>query len=126
MPAVALIVPKQEAKRVWTIYHDEMGHPSNERTLAALQQHWYWPRMAEDVKEWTETCIRCVCAKAGPAIRAPLLPITMLYSFEVDGVDYLSLGRPEDRYPYILVMTDLFLKYALAVPTKVQYASTTA
>ncbi|KAF7642910.1 hypothetical protein LDENG_00248420 [Lucifuga dentata] len=49
----------------------------------------------------------------------------MSYPFEVVGVDYFSLGRPEDAYPYILVMTDLFSKYALAVPVKDQSANTT-
>ena len=124
--AFQVIVPKQEAKGVWRTYHDEMGHPSSERALAALRQRCYWPRMTQDVKEWTENCLRCVCAKAGPEVRAPLLPITTSYPFEVVGVDYLSLGRPDDRYPYILVMTDLFSKYALAVPTKDQSANTTA
>uniref|UniRef100_A0A3B4ZGR3 Integrase catalytic domain-containing protein n=1 Tax=Stegastes partitus TaxID=144197 RepID=A0A3B4ZGR3_9TELE len=81
--------------------------------------------MAQDVKEWTETCLQCVCAKAGPEVRAPLVSTSTSYSFEVVGVDYLSLGCPDDRYPYVLVMTDLFSKHALAVPTKDQSANTT-
>lgn len=121
-----VIVPKQEANGVWKAYHKGMGHPSSERTLAALRQHCYWARMTQDMKEWTEICLQCVCAKAGPEVRAPLLPIITSYPFEVVGVDYLSLGRPDDRYPYILVMTDLFSKYALAVPTRDQSANTTA
>lgn len=121
-----MIVPKQEANGVWRAYHDGMGHPSSERTLAALRKRCYWPRMTQDVKEWTEICLQCVCAKAGLEVRAPLLPITTSYPFEVVGVDYLSLGRPDDQYPYILVMTDLFSKYALAVPTRDQSANTMA
>lgn len=121
-----VIVPRQETSSVWRQYHNRMGHPSSERTLAALRQRCYWPKMAEDVKRWTETCSQCVCAKAGPEVRAPLIPISTSYPFEVVGVDYLSLGRPGDLYPYILVMTDLFSKYALAVPTKDQSAETTA
>lgn len=35
------------------------------------------------------------------------------------------MGRPDDRYPYILVMTDLFSKYALAAPVKEQSVHTT-
>lgn len=125
-PTFQVIVPKQEANSIWKTYHNGMGHPSSERTLAALRQRCYWPRMTQDVKEWTETCMQCVCAKAGPEVRAPLLPIATSYPFEVVGVDYLSLGRPGDQYPYILVITDLFSKYALAVPTKDQSAITTA
>uniref|UniRef100_A0A3P9LBQ0 Integrase catalytic domain-containing protein n=1 Tax=Oryzias latipes TaxID=8090 RepID=A0A3P9LBQ0_ORYLA len=82
--------------------------------------------MARDVTDWTNACLQCVCAKRGPEVRAPLMSITTSYPFEVVGLDYLSLGRPEDRWPCILVMTDLFSKYAQAVPTKDQSAATTA
>lgn len=105
-----VIIPKQESSGVWRAYHKRMGHPSGERTLAALRERCYWPRMTQDVKEWTGTCLQCVCGKAGPEVRAPLVPITTSYPFEVVGVDYLSLGCPNDCYPYILVMTDLFSK----------------
>lgn len=121
-----ILIPEQTTKEVWETYHRSMGHPSGERTLAILRQRCYWPRMTQDVKEWTATCPQCVLAKAGPEVRAPLVSITTTYPFEVVGVDYLSLGRPGDRYPYILVMTDLFSKYALAVATRDQSANTTA
>uniref|UniRef100_A0A3B3CY36 Integrase catalytic domain-containing protein n=1 Tax=Oryzias melastigma TaxID=30732 RepID=A0A3B3CY36_ORYME len=81
--------------------------------------------MGQDSKEWIETCPQCVCNKAGPSGRAPLHPICTSYPFEVVGVDFLSLGRPEDRYQYILVITDLFTKYAIAVPARDQTAETT-
>lgn len=87
-----MVVPKQEARKVWETYHGEMGHPSSERTLTILRQHCYWPRMTEDVKEWTTTCPQCVCAKAGPEVRVPLVSILTSYPFEVVGVDCLSLG----------------------------------
>lgn len=41
-------------------------------------------------------------------------------------MDYLSLSLPTDLYQNILVMTDLFTKYAWAVPTLDQTATTTA
>lgn len=114
--AAQVIIPKQEAKDLWANYHDRMGHLSAERVLAALRQRCYWPRIVQDVKEWTQGCIpMCLCqtriAGEGPFVTS--------YPFEVVGIDYLSLGRPEDCYSYILVMTDLFSNYPLAVPTKV-------
>lgn len=41
-------------------------------------------------------------------------------------LDFLTLGRPTDRYQNILVMTDLFSKFVWAVPTPDQTALTTA
>ena len=64
-------------------------------------------------------------SKAGPEQRAPLKSIVSSYPFKVVGLDYLSLGRPTDVYPYILVMTDLFSRYAFAIPTKDQTATST-
>lgn len=121
-----IIVPSKQTGEVWRKYHSEMGHPSSERTTAVIQQICYWPGMARDVKAWTDTCPQCVCSKAGPEGRAPMLPIHTSYPFEVIGMDYRSLGRPDDRYPNILVITDLFSKYAIAVPTRDQSAETTA
>lgn len=121
-----VLIPEKTSRETWEAYHQSMGHPSADRTLATLQQRCYWPGMTRDVKEWTATCPLCVLTKTGPEVRVPLVPITTTYPFEVVGMDYLSLGRQEDRYPYILVMTDLFSKYALAVPTRDQSASTTA
>lgn len=64
-----------------------------------------------------------MCAKAGPEVRATDSYFYFI-SFEVVGVDYLSLGCPGDLY--ILIMTDLFSMYVLAVPTRDQSADTTA
>ncbi|KAK5898981.1 hypothetical protein CesoFtcFv8_008505 [Champsocephalus esox] len=82
--------------------------------------------MAKDIKSWTVVCPQCVTGKAGPKVRAPLQPIVSSYPWEVVALDYLSLGRPADTHQYILVMTDLFSRYAVAVPTKDQTAQTTA
>lgn len=40
--------------------------------------------------------------------------------------DFLTLSRPTDRYQNILVVTDLFTKYAWAIPTSDQTALSTA
>lgn len=44
---------------------------------------------------------------------------------EIVALDFLSLGRPNDIYQNILVMVDMFTRYAWAVPTKDQMAQTT-
>lgn len=90
---------------MWRAYHNVVGHPGTARMLSTLQQCCYWSRMIQDVKEWTEACLQCMCAKAGPEVKAPLSLILTSYPFEAVGVDFLSLGCPDDRYPNILVMT---------------------
>lgn len=46
----------------------------------------------------------------------------MSYPLEVVALDFLSLSRPSDTYQNVLVMTDMFTRYAWAVPTRDQTA----
>ena len=80
--------------------------------------------MVTDSNTWTKNCVECAISKAGPEVRAPLQSIQCTYPFEIVGLDYLSLGRPADTYPYILVFTDLFSRYTVAVPTRDQTTHT--
>jgi hypothetical protein len=41
-------------------------------------------------------------------------------------MDYLSLERSKGGYENILVITDHFTRYAIAIPTRTQTAKTTA
>ncbi|KAG1933728.1 interleukin-1 receptor accessory protein-like 1-A [Pimephales promelas] len=121
-----VLVPEQEAQKLWQQYHESLGHQGAEKVWSVLRRRFFWPSMLRSVETWTAACPRCLRQKPGPGLRAPLVPIPTSYPFEVLGIDYLSLGRPGDPFPYILVMTDLFSKYAFAVPTKEQSATTTA
>ena len=120
-----ILVPRAATKGLFRRYHGALGHLSAGRTEAALKRGFYWPKLGEDVKCWVAECPQCVQRKPGPEVRAPLVPITTSYPMETLAIDYLSLGRPNDTYPYLLVMTKLFSRYRWAVPTKDQTAATT-
>lgn len=120
-----ILVPGSATQGLWGSYHASLGHLSAGRIEAALRRGFYWPRLGEDVRRWTAECPQCVQRKPGPEVKAPLAPITTSYPLETVAIDYLSLGRPGDTYPYLLVMTDLFSRYGWAVPTKDQTAETT-
>lgn len=114
------------ARTIWEQYHQAMGHISSTRTEAALRRGFFWPKLGQDVKEWSSSCLQCIQSKNRPEVRAPLLLIESSYPLEIVAMDYLSLGRPGDHYQNILVMTDLFSWYSWAVPTQDQTAITTA
>ena len=61
-----------------------------------------------------------------PSERAPLTNITTSQPLELVCMDYLSLETSKGGYPNILVITDHFTKYAVAVPTRHQTAKTVA
>ena len=111
-----IILPPKCCFGLWLEYHRAAGHSGVEKVLSILRRRFFWPGMSRDIRVWTQECLTCLVSKAGPEIRAPLQSIKCSYPFELVGLDYLSLGRPADAFPYILVITDLFSRYALAVP----------
>lgn len=121
-----VVIPLQERQRVWTSYHQALGHARGQRMVQALRGRVYWKGLLGDSRRWEAGCRQCVLGRAGREERAPLSSVVSHYPFEVLAVDYLSLGRVSDPLPYILVITDLFSRYAVAVPTGDQSAPTTA
>ncbi|XP_072569287.1 uncharacterized protein [Paramormyrops kingsleyae] len=106
--------------------HDNMGHMGIERTLDLIRSRFYWPRMATDVENKVRTCSRCVCRKALPERAAPLVNIQVTRPLELVCMDFLSLEPDRSNTKDILVITDFFTKYAVAVPTPNQKARTVA
>lgn len=72
-----------------------------------------------------QECNQCAQNQPRREVRAPLQSIVTSYPLEIVAIDFLSLGRDQDTHPYILVMTDLFTRFAWAVPTRDQTAQTT-
>lgn len=82
--------------------------------------------MQTQVQQYHSLCPRYQVQKVDSAPKAPLKPFTVSYPFEVIELDFLTLGRPNDSYQNILVMTNMFTRYAWAIPTRDQTAKTTA
>ncbi|KAL2102866.1 hypothetical protein ACEWY4_002034 [Coilia grayii] len=115
-----------ERRRVWGMLHHALGHARGQRQLEAIRLRAFWIGMARDLRDWTAECHQCVLGRPGSEVKAPLQPVVSRYPFEILALDYLSLGRVTDSHPCILVVTDLFSRYAVAVSTRDQSAQTTA
>ncbi|CAI5672770.1 unnamed protein product [Oreochromis niloticus] len=101
-----LVLPAELRNTVLASLHDHMGHMGVDRTLDLARARFYWPRMALDVERKVRTCGRCVRRKARPERAAPLAD---------------KSGTKD-----ILVITDHFTKFAVAIPTPNQRARTVA
>ncbi len=109
--------PSAKSKEVWRSVHEATAHAGVERTLSRIRQRFYWPCMEGEVRQLQQGCVACSLQRERVEPRAPLKPIAVSYPLEVVGLDFLSLGRNTDTHPNILVATDLFTRYAWAVPT---------
>lgn len=106
--------------------HDDMGHLGLDRTLDLLRSRFYWPKMSDAVETKVKTCERCIRRKSPPQRAAPLVNIQTSRPLELVRMDFLTVEPDNSNTKDLLVITDHFTKYAIAVPTKDQKARTVA
>lgn len=121
-----LVLPKELRETVMHSLHNDMGHMGIDRTLDLVRTRFYWPRMSADVERKVKTCDRCTRRKTVPGKAAALVNIKTSRPLELVCMDFLSLEPDSSNTKDILVMTDHFTKYAVAMPTPNQKAKTVA
>ena len=122
-----LLLPEVLRDRVLKMSHDDMGHQGVERTVKLIRRRAYWPQMYQDIEHHVKSCQRCAISKAPqPKIRPPMRSLLATKPLEIVAVDFTLLDRSSDGYENVLVMTDVFTKFSVAVPTRDQTALTTA
>jgi transposase InsO family protein len=121
-----LILPESCRQQALHSLHDQMGHLGRDRTLHLVRDRFYWPKMAQDVENYIKNCERCIKRKSPTNDRPPLVSIKSTQPLELVCIDYLTLEMSKGGFQHILVITDHFTKYAVAIPTRNQTARTTA
>ena len=121
-----LVLPERYKRTALEGLHRNVGHPGRDRTLALLRERFFWPGMNADVISWIEACERCQRRKTATGTRAPLVNIVTTHPLELVCMDFLTLEPSKGGIGNILVITDHFTKYSIAIPTKNQTAKTTA
>ena len=122
-----LVIPDHLQAKVLTMSHDDLGHLGRDKTLSIAQERYFWVGLTKSVEEKLKTCRRCLCAKS-PHLpqRAPLVSITTSRPLELVCIDFLGLEESKGRFVNLLVITDHYTNFALAVPTRNQDAKTVA
>ena len=123
------VLPRKFRLEALQACHDNIGHLGIERTHTLLRDRFYWPGMKQDVDDYVGNCPRCLRFKTIPD-RAELNPITVTRPFELVHMDFLTIEPPVksklSKDVNLLVITDHFTRYAQAIVTSSQKATTVA
>ena len=121
-----LVLPRSLRTEVLHQLHDlrVVGHLGIQRTVARVQQRFYWPGCTLDVARWCAACPQCAGRKGKPAPgRIPMQNIKVGAPFDMIALDILDTHRVTPRgYRYILVLSDYFTKWTDAFPLRRQTA----
>ena len=122
-----LVLPQRLHNKVLGSVHDNMGHQGVERTLELLRERVYWPTMAADAVQWVSQCTRCQVAQGN--YNEPKPKIGHLESnnpMDLLCLDFTKIDPSRTGKENVLVMTDAFSKFSIAVTTPNQRALTVA
>jgi len=104
-----------------------MGHLGAERTYQLAKERVYWPKMEADIKEFISTKCQCLLSKKPRIIPyAPLGTVTPAGPMNIVSIDFLKVDKSSGGFEDILVIVDLFTRYAQAYATRNKSAKAAA
>ena len=126
-----ILIPKQIVKKVLRSLHGEFGkHPGISKTIIAYREKYYFPKMAQLIREWVMYCEQCNRESridrslTRPPLQNPNEHITVPEdAMQIDLVPELP---PSGGYENIVTAMDVSSRYLFAYSTSNQDAKTIA
>ena len=124
------VVPEMHQTATLNGYHWDAGHQGCDHTLSLLQEWFWWPGMAKQMRQVIRACIHCLPYEGGTP-KAPLCPIVATTPLDLLHVDFTSIENTLElnqlpRVTNVLVFQDHFTKHILVYVTPDQTVKTIA
>ena len=126
-----ILIPKQLVKEVLRSLHGEIGrHRGISKTIIAYREKYYFPKMAQLIREWIISCEQCIRESridrslTRPPLQNPNEHITA--PEEAMQIDLVPELPPSGGYTNIVTAMDVFSRCLFAYPTSNQDAKTIA
>ena len=126
------VVPSAMRAEVLYQLHDSPlsgGHFAVEKTMSRIKQRFWWLGWRSSIEKHIAKCTRCAArTTAGKGRRANLQTIEAKAPFRIVAEDILApvTSAKRSQTNYILVISDLYTKYVVAVPLKDSTSETVA
>ena len=122
------VVPQIHRNAALDRCHHEAAHQGQSQSLSLMQERFWWPGMAHDLRNRIKKCGWCKKLEAAPPV-APLRPLACSGPGELLHVDFTSIEETvplceEPVITNVMVMQDHFSKYVVAYVVKDQTART--
>ena len=106
------VVPKAHQTATLNGCHQDAGHHGHDHTLSLLQEHFWWPGMAKQMRQTIRACTHCLQYEEGLP-KAPLCPIVATAPLDFLHVDFTSIETTLEpnqlpRVANVLVFQDHF------------------
>ena len=120
------MVPKMHWTAALNGCHQDAGHQGHDQTLSLLQECFWQPGMAKQMRQVIKAC-KCCIQYEGDTPKAPLCPIVATTPLDILHVDFTSIETTLElnqlsRVTIVLVFLDHFTKHVLAYVTPNQTA----
>ena len=126
-PIAQFVLPEPFRHKAVLACHNDFGHMGMERTLHLLQERFFWPKMATDVRKHIRTCERFTHFKLTQE-RVEMKTVTASYPLELVHLDFLMIGTRNDgnKNVSVLIVMDHFTRYVAAYVTPKQNSTSSA
>ena len=126
-----ILIPKQLVMEVLRSLHGEFGkHPGIFKTIIAYREKYYFPKMAQLIREWIMSCEQCIKKSRihRSLTRSPLQNPNEHITAPEDAmqIDLVPELPSSGGYEIIVTAMDVFSRYLFAYPTSNQDVKTFA
>ena len=126
-PIFQLLAPGVIRLELLKAAHQWWGHPGTSRAFSFLRLRAFWPGMFRDIEKEVKSCDHCLHAKAPPRKQTPPQEhVVANRPLEILAVDMLKLDKGKGGFESVLVATDVYSKFSIAVPCRDEKATTVA
>ena len=123
-----ILIPKQLVDEVLRNLHREFGkHPGITKTIIAFRVKFFYPNLAQLIREWVLFCEQCLReAQINPRLTPPLQNPNEYITAPEDAmqIDLVPGLPPSSGNENIVTAIDVFSRYSFAYPTSNEDAKT--